>query len=701
MRWKWIVGTFALLIVIILIAGYVVLSSYDFNKFKPQIVKAVKDATGRELFLGGDIDLKIGLSPALTVEDVRFQNASWGSRPYLAKLKRFEVQVAIIPLISGNVKIKRLILIEPDILIETDKNGKSNLEFDVPEKAEAQVSKKEPADEETQLPALTFNKVKIIKGLLTYKDGITGKVQIIKLDNLKANTKGIRGSLEIEMKAHYNGEPLKLNGTLGSLTSLADPDKAWPMNVAVEIAGVSLNVDGSIIDPLKQKGINIGFKVKIEDLAKMEKLAGISLPVSGMFEASGVISDPAPKTYKVSDIKIKLGESDIKGSVELSLAGKRPMLKAVLSSQKLDLRQILVKEDEEAQKKLTKGVKKAKKDKVFSDEPLPLDAFTLADGSIKINITQLLLPQLAINDLNFDMILKNGHLTLKPLKASIGGGSMEGWFDLQPKGKSVTMVAVLKIDRVNLGNMLKDLDITDKLEGNLDVEVDLKSSGSSVAELMSKLNGNISIVMGKGRVFSKYINLLGADLRANVFRLINPVGEKENFTEINCLVSRFDIKDGLADSTALVFDSSLMSVAGEGNINLATEKLNLALKPLPKEGIGTKSIGKISLSLGELAKPFKLGGTLANPSLAIDPLQTAKIIGKAARGMAMFGPIGIATALVSVKAGGDENPCIAAIEAARTGVKAPKKKSVTEKATEGITDGVKGVGEGIMKLFGK
>ena len=166
-------------------------------------------------------------------------------------------------------------------------------------------------------------------------------------------------------------------------------------------------------------------------------------------------------------------------------------------------------------------------------------------------------------------------------------------------------------------------------------------------------------------------------------------------------MSRFDVKDGLAESSALVFDSSFMSVAGEGNINLATEKLNLALKPLPKEGIGTEGIGKVSLSLGELAKPFKLGGTLANPSLAIDPLQTAKTIGKAARGMAMFGPIGIATALVSARAGGDENPCIAAIEAAKTGIKAPEKKGVTEKATEGITEGVKGVGEGIMNLFGK
>ena len=141
------------------------------------------------------------------------------------------------------------------------------------------------------------------------------------MDNLKANTKGLRSSLEIELKAHYNGQPLKLNGTLGPLTSFVDPDKAWPMNVTAEVAGVSLNIDGSIIDPLKQKGINIGFKIKTEDITKVEKLAGMSLPVKGTLKASGVISDSAPKSYKVSDIKVKLGESDIKGSVEIRPCG--------------------------------------------------------------------------------------------------------------------------------------------------------------------------------------------------------------------------------------------------------------------------------------------------------------------------------------------------------------------------------------------
>jgi uncharacterized protein involved in outer membrane biogenesis len=80
--------------------------------------------------LPAEIKLKISLRPALVVEGVRFQNAPWGSRPDMAQIKRFEVQVALLPLLSKNIEISRLILMEPDILVETDRAGKSNLEFE-------------------------------------------------------------------------------------------------------------------------------------------------------------------------------------------------------------------------------------------------------------------------------------------------------------------------------------------------------------------------------------------------------------------------------------------------------------------------------------------------------------------------------------------------------------------------------------------
>jgi hypothetical protein len=231
------------------------------------------------------------------------------------------------------------------------------------------------------------------------------------------------------------------------------------------------------------------------------------------------------------------------------------------------------------------------------------------------------------------------------------------------------------------------------------VDVSLKGQGKSIAALMAGLNGNTRIVVSNSRINNKYINLLGGDLTSGVYRLVNPLKEKTDYTKINCFVSIFDIKDGLADSTALVLSTESMNVVGEGRIDLKTEGLDFSLKPVPKEGVAG-----VSLNLGELAKPFKLGGTLAKPSLGIDPTQTAIAIGKAVGGVVLFGPVGIAAALVSKKSN-DKNPCLTAIEKAQKGIKTAKEKPPEAKKTvtqtiDGAKENIKSFEKKLKGLFG-
>ena len=111
-KWKWVLGIVSASIVLSGVAVYVILLSYNYNSLKPEIIRAVKDDTGRELTLGGDISLKIGFAPALVVKDVSFQNASWGSQPELAKIRRFEIKVKLLPLLSRRIEIKRVELVD-------------------------------------------------------------------------------------------------------------------------------------------------------------------------------------------------------------------------------------------------------------------------------------------------------------------------------------------------------------------------------------------------------------------------------------------------------------------------------------------------------------------------------------------------------------------------------------------------------------
>jgi uncharacterized protein involved in outer membrane biogenesis len=81
MLWKKILIAASLLIVVLIVALYAFLALYDFNKFKPMIAQAVKDATGRELTITGTIEFELGIRPTLIVEDVSFHHRKIGFRP--------------------------------------------------------------------------------------------------------------------------------------------------------------------------------------------------------------------------------------------------------------------------------------------------------------------------------------------------------------------------------------------------------------------------------------------------------------------------------------------------------------------------------------------------------------------------------------------------------------------------------------------
>ena len=821
MRLRAILKSALVLIGASIFLAYLIVSNYHFNELKPRISKAVLDLTGRELTLGGNIQFKVGFRPVLAVEDVRFQNASWGSRPHLARIKRFELEVALLPLIHGDIDVRRFILVEPDILLERDPSGRWNIGLKgerreaTPEVKEGEVAHK------WGLPIFGLNRLEIRKGRLVYKDGESAKTHILTLESVSAAATSPDSPVALALTGAHRGRTFEVSGTLGPLSSFVDPNKAWPLNLLAKTGGSTVRVDGVIKDVLNIKGFSFtvgtegestaeitdllpvsnvpdlrpfkvtgkvadpegklridklnaemgteemakmevlglikdplakrGFDLRIaitgrdlptvekllrrplhlkgpfhasgrltdpdgrwavenfnlqmgslktaklrltgtvnnllassgfdlkfhvqgKDLASLEKLLGQPLPLKGPFKVSGQVNDFGHKTFKFSDLEGSLRNSDLSGSLEISLAQKRPRLNAVLSSQKLDLRPFLPKKKGKGGK-ARKSVEATARRKVFPSEKFSLDTLKRADVEIKIETKRFLLPRLALRDFNAQVDLENGRLRVEEIRSTAGGGTVKGRLDVRPWRKGAAVAAALKIDNLDLGRMLQDLKITEVLTGKVDVDMNIRARGRSVAGLMAGLNGRITVVMENGKILNRYIDMLGGDVSSTLGKLLDASDEEANHTELNCFVCRFDIKDGLADSTVLVLDTHATSLIGDGDVDLRTEKLDVKLKPLPKRGIGISGVGKITLSIGELAKPVKLGGTLKNPALAADPSQTAITIGKAFGGMLLLGPLGFGAALVSGR-GGSDNPCPAAIALAEKGPKSAGTKKL-------------------------
>jgi hypothetical protein len=692
--WKLVLAGAILVVAVLISAAWLLVAHYDYNKLKPQIESAFKEATGRDLILKGNLDLKIGLTPSLVVRNAALRNAPWGSRPDMAEIKRFEVHLALIPLVLRHVEVRRIALVSPDILIETNPAGESNLEFI--RKIGVESTRKEKTA--TGKVDLTINEIDVENGHITYRSGKTGETYVVMVEHFDASARSADNPLRVALNGSYNGKSLEVKGSFVPLAGLRDTGKPWPFSLTLSAAGASISLDGTIKDVANLRGFDTRVLVKSKDVTGIGEFLDKPVPIRGPLEMSCRLTGPGPKVYQISELKVTVSGSDLEGSLGVDISRTRPVLTGDLLSTRLDLRPFVGKEK-------TSSKMQPVRHKVFPDSPLPLEPLRLADVVASLKAAEVLTPQLALHNLSASLALEAGRLSVKSLTAVIGGGTLSGHFDLEPRGKAAHVETVATISRLDMGVMLRGLKETNILEGRVDALVNVSGRGDSIAGLMSGLTGTAYMIMGEGRINNRYIGLLGSNIGSNIFRMINPLHKESPTTELSCLVCGFRIGSGVAETTALVVNSDSMSVVGEGTINLHTEGLNFTLKPIPKEGIGTGITGKLGFSLGELARPFKLTGTLARPSLAIDYEQTAISVGKALGGFMLFGPAGLGGALVG-ESSSEKQLCRLAATAAREGVKLSlveeqENKGIIGKTTQGVEKGIGEVEQGLKKLFGR
>jgi AsmA family protein len=705
MSWKKFLFFGTLIVAALIIGAYILLSTYNYNSLKPRIAAAVKNATGRELVLGEKIKLKFGLSPALVLGNIAFQNAPWGSRPDMITVKRLEIQVALIPLILGHIDVKRFMLIQPDILIETNRSGVSNLLFLAKQQsASSSTETMPPSGGHLELPALSVADVEIEQADVTYREGKTGKSYRVQISRLSASAAGSESPIALRLKSVYSGKPLEISGTAGTWAAITSRQQC-PLDLTGRFGEIHVAVKGIIKDVPNLRHVDLDIQAKAKDLADLKPFVGEPLPSQGPFETALRITDPSYRVYRLSELKVGLGPGKLSGSVEADLSKDRPLLSAVLASERLDLRPLLAEKKATPAGAATKEALSASHGKVFSKTPFPLEALGKADVMIKARVDKILLPDVAIDALTAEIALKAGELKINPLKGTVGGGSLGASLDLEPEGATALIKTEVKVEQLDLGRMMKELGRGNSLEGLLNVHVDVNGKGASEADMMSKLNGRVILTMHRGKIENRYIHLLGGELSSNLFLLLNPFRKQVNYTAVECLVSGFNIGHGIATTTALVVVTDEMAIIGEGDVNLGTEELDLPLKLVPKGAIaGIPS--ELGFNIAEVTKPFKLAGTLAHPSLAIDTTRAGETIAKAIGGIALFGPAGIAAALVTGSPG-DGDLCRVAAEAAQKGLKLSvveeknKGTGVAGEAVQGLEKGLGEIGKGIEGLFGK
>jgi uncharacterized protein involved in outer membrane biogenesis len=659
---KFLLVAVPLLLIAVVVGGIAVLKSTDFNQYKTEIAAEVKKATGRDLIIAGDLRVEISLNPAVAVEGVSFANADWGSRPEMVALDRFEARIAVLPLLFGRLEIDQLVLVGADILLEVDEKGRANFDFGG---AKSATPEGEAGSMEIPIGA---REVAIENSIVTYNDKAAGASYKAHIDYLTLKGKSLDDPVSLVLRGRYNEAPVAASAILGTPSAMMSGDSPWPVDMTLEAGGAKIDIKGVVAKPATASGIDLAVTVAGAELGDLSALAGAGVPKLGAYSLSGKLTGDAASALTFTGLKAGLAGSDLGGEIMVKLDGKRPAIAATLTAETVDLT---------ALGGGAGGDAGAKPDKLFPADPLLLDGLKAVDAKLQLKAKAVVFAGARLEDATLGVALSGGNLVVKPIQGKLAGGAMDGSVQLDARKKAAGLAASLDLARVDLGRLMKEMGVSDALKGHASIKVDVAGAGVSVAAIMAGLNGETSLVMGKGRMKSTALNtLIGGptQILSDIF-----TGGDSEYTAINCAVVRFPVSKGVATAEPLVLDTEVAAFLGQGTINLGSEKLDLVIDP---------DVKKTTISA---AVPVNIGGTLADPSYSLDKLAVARKVG-GVLGIVLFPPAAV-VGLVDLGAG-DDNPCI---QQAKGG----KQKEDSGGAVETLKDAGEGITKGIKGLFGQ
>ena len=379
---------------------------------------------------------------------------------------------------------------------------------------------------------------------------------------------------------------------------------------------LNLAVNGGVEELLSVKGLNVKLKASGRELAEIGPLVGTELPEMGPFDLSVKLSGSA-EAISLNEFSAMVDKSDFNGRAQVEFL-KRPKITARLESSVIDFT-ALMKSTEQDQPKPAN--KKKRKRRLFSDDPLPVDALEKVDADIIMKARNINLKDARLKFGHLSLKLKDSNLSIDKLEATYKETKISGNLQLDP-GSPPRVATRFLVQNLDMGGLLKETGVTDKVRSTVDIAAHVNGRGDSVHSLMADLNGSMGVVMGEG-FLSKYLDLLAINLSQKVIDFWGPHRGAE---QIKCAVVQFDFSSGIATSQAFVFDTRAGILTGEGEINLGTEQINFLLAPKPAyPSLSFSTNLRVSGSIMDpRVRPDKLAllekGALALSSLVVGPL---------------------------------------------------------------------------------
>jgi len=320
-------GVTTLLIAAALLAPSVI----DWSRYKDRIAGMAASATGREVTIGGDVDFTLLPSPAFRAADVRIANLPDGRADALARLAHLDVVVELLPLLRGDLQVRRIVLDRPEIALERLPDGQVNWRFPDFE------------DSERGAQRIGLERVEIRAGRLGYSDLATGRSFAADGITLRLSAPTLAGPLRLSGAAALAGVSSEFELRTGRIEDTAQ----LPLHLRIETAGASLRYTGRLNPQADTRWPASAGEISVEGTALGRLIVALARATggaatdtraaerwAGAFAIDGRLETGAQ--FRLSELNASFAGSRVRGEIAVT-PGERPATDITLAADSVDL----------------------------------------------------------------------------------------------------------------------------------------------------------------------------------------------------------------------------------------------------------------------------------------------------------------------------------------------------------------------------
>ena len=600
-----IVGIAAVSLVMVLVILF-----FPWDMLRGPINRYVSGQLGRRFEITRHLAVDLGRTTTVRADGLEFANPAWAKEPYLVKASAAEFDIKLWPLLRGKVDLPRVSLTEPQLGLQIEPDGRRTWALS--------------RDTTDASASPNIGVLVVDQGIVKYLAAAQG-ADIVAQFSLAAE--GDRSSAETQplplvykASGKWHNEGFTASGRTGGVLQLSkDIKESFPVEVNAATGKTTLRAKGSIENVQEFSGLDATFDIQGRNLEELYKLAGVVLPSTPPYKLRGKLSKLG-KVWTASQMQGVLGSSDIAGELSFDTSAALPLLTGKVQSKILDfvdLRPVIGLSEKSSPNRARVGAKKVSSTK-SANAPVP------ASGGRKVLPTATL-DLVRLKAMNADVIysakairhvqelpldsgsvhvkLTNGVLQLDPIALGVAGGSLAGKITVDVNVEPASVESRLAVRGVRLNQLFPTIKNTQSALGKISGQIDLKGRGNSVAQTLGSASGNVALLMGRGEISNILLEYIGLDGGEIIKFLI--IGDRN--VKLLCAAAAFEVKQGLMSSKTILLDTSDTVIHGTGQVSLASETLDITLKPESKDK-----------SILSLRSPLKIGGTFSSPSAGPD-----------------------------------------------------------------------------------